>query len=59
MPGDMGNGKSILLAEDDARDAELTLAALAEHDLAGSNGIFHGRENVYDEIPAPYPASGG
>ena len=34
MDTEMGNIKSILLVEDDPRDVELTLAALAEHNLA-------------------------
>ena len=33
------NIRHILLAEDDPRDAKLTLAALAEHNVA--NKVFH------------------
>jgi CheY-like chemotaxis protein len=42
--------KHILLAEDDPRDVELTLAALAEHNLANSVLVVHDGEEALDYL---------
>ena len=40
--------KSILLVEDDPRDAELTLTALEEHNLANKVAVVHDGEQALD-----------
>lgn len=42
--------KHILLAEDDPRDVELTLAALDEHNLANSVSVVHDGEEALDYL---------
>jgi CheY-like chemotaxis protein len=42
--------KQILLAEDDPNDVELTLAALAEHNLANSVLVVHDGEEALDYL---------
>jgi CheY-like chemotaxis protein len=44
------NTKHILLVEDDPRDAELTLAALAEHDLGNKVFVVHDGEEALDYL---------
>jgi CheY-like chemotaxis protein len=44
----MSNFKSILLAEDDPNDAELTLTALSEHNLANSVSLVRDGEEAID-----------
>lgn len=46
----MNSLKSILLAEDDPRDVELTLAALAEHNLANSVEVVHDGAEALDHL---------
>ena len=42
--------KNILLAEDDPRDVELTLAALEEDDLANRVAVVHDGEEALDYL---------
>jgi CheY-like chemotaxis protein len=42
--------KNILLVEDDLRDVELTLAALAEHNLANQVFVVHDGEEALDYL---------
>jgi CheY-like chemotaxis protein len=42
--------KSILLVEDDPRDAELTLTALEEHHLANKVAVVHDGEQALDYL---------
>jgi CheY-like chemotaxis protein len=42
--------KSILLVEDDPRDAELTLTALEEHNLANRVAVVHDGEQALDYL---------
>lgn len=44
------NTKHILLAEDDPRDVELTLAALGAHDLGGKVFVVHDGEEALDYL---------
>ncbi|MHB8520444.1 MAG: response regulator [Limisphaerales bacterium] len=44
------NTKHILLAEDDPRDVELTLAALKDHDLANKVFVVHDGEEALDYL---------
>jgi CheY-like chemotaxis protein len=44
------NTKHILLAEDDPRDVQLTLAALKEHDLANKVFVVHDGEEALDYL---------
>jgi CheY-like chemotaxis protein len=44
------NIKTILLVEDDSRDVELTLAALAEHNLANKVKIAHDGAEALDYL---------
>ena len=44
------NTKHILLVEDDPRDAEMTLAALEDHDLANKVFVVHDGEEALDYL---------
>jgi CheY-like chemotaxis protein len=46
----MGETKRILLAEDNANDVELALAALAEHDLADEVAVVRDGNEVLDYL---------
>jgi len=48
MNTEIGNIKNILLVEDDPRDVELTLTALAEHNLANKVLVVHDGAEALD-----------
>ena len=50
MPTERKNLKSILLAEDDAQDVELTLAALAEQNLANQVAVVRDGAEALDYL---------
>ena len=50
MNSDLENIKNILLAEDDPRDVELTLTALAEHNLANKVAVVHDGAEALDYL---------
>src|SRR5271167_4872722 len=50
MDNEVINIKSILLAEDDPRDVELTLAALEEHHLANKVAVVNNGEQALDYL---------
>jgi CheY-like chemotaxis protein len=50
METETGNIKNILLVEDDPRDVELTLAALAEHNLANKVLVAHDGAEALDYL---------
>jgi DNA-binding response OmpR family regulator len=50
MDTQIGNAKSILLIEDDSRDAELILAALNHHNLAGKVAVARDGAEALDYL---------
>ena len=50
MNTEIGSIKTILLIEDDPRDAELTLAALEEHTLANKVAVVDNGEKALDYL---------
>ena len=50
MHNEITNIKSILLAEDDPRDVELTLAALEQHHLANKVAVVNNGEEALDYL---------
>ncbi len=50
MNSEIMNIKNILLVEDDPRDEELTLAALAEHDLANTVAVVRDGQKALDYL---------
>jgi CheY-like chemotaxis protein len=50
MDTEIGNIKNILLVEDDPRDVELTLTALAEHNLANKVLVVHDGAEALDYL---------
>ncbi|MGD1083857.1 MAG: response regulator [Verrucomicrobiota bacterium] len=50
MDSEIGNIKNILLAEDDLRDVELTVASLEEHKLANRLQVVHDGAEALDYL---------